>query len=581
MQSVLPAPHNSTPFTKMVPSYWHNPGQAPQTPHTLGRLLDIADDRWGDREALLSLHEDRRLTFREARETVDKLAAGLLQLGLKTGDRIGVWGHNSSQWYITYLAAARAGLITVKLTPEYEPSELLYTLNKVEIQAIVCDEICGSRSSVEKLTHIIPELSACQDSDVEFQSSQVPSLTRVILISDRKFPGICRFQDVMDSATPQNVDRIRKSQIMIQPDDACDIIFTSGTTGKSKGAILSHHSIINNAIVYGRRVCLNEESRYCLFTQFSHTSASCLAIISCLYYGATLIIPGPQFYPTETVKTIRDERCTIVLGSPSQFINILVALDEEPNLTPTTLETVVMGTAPVSPTLVKNIMKNLKPVRVSIAYGMTETGPLTFLSQSSDVPEKSAYTVGYVYEHLEVKVVDQEGRMVPMETSGELWVRGNSIMLGYWNDDEKTKSTVTPEGWLKTGDLFVLQKDGYGKVVGRLKDMIIKDNTNVFPIEIEDFLSTHPDILEVQIVGVPDPRMGEELYAFIRPRNSKKLTEQKVRDFCKGKLAEFRIPRHIEFVSDYPRTVLGKVQKMILKERALQELGIQTDTIWT
>ncbi|XP_069678146.1 medium-chain acyl-CoA ligase ACSF2, mitochondrial-like isoform X2 [Periplaneta americana] len=475
MQSVLPAPHNSTPFTKMVPSYWHNPGQAPQTPHTLGRLLDIADDRWGDREALLSLHEDRRLTFREARETVDKLAAGLLQLGLKTGDRIGVWGHNSSQWYITYLAAARAGLITVKLTPEYEPSELLYTLNKVEIQAIVCDEICGSRSSVEKLTHIIPELSACQDSDVEFQSSQVPSLTRVILISDRKFPGICRFQDVMDSATPQNVDRIRKSQIMIQPDDACDIIFTSGTTGKSKGAILSHHSIINNAIVYGRRVCLNEE----------------------------------------------------------------------------------------------------------IAYGMTETGPLTFLSQSSDVPEKSAYTVGYVYEHLEVKVVDQEGRMVPMETSGELWVRGNSIMLGYWNDDEKTKSTVTPEGWLKTGDLFVLQKDGYGKVVGRLKDMIIKDNTNVFPIEIEDFLSTHPDILEVQIVGVPDPRMGEELYAFIRPRNSKKLTEQKVRDFCKGKLAEFRIPRHIEFVSDYPRTVLGKVQKMILKERALQELGIQTDTIWT
>ncbi|XP_069678172.1 medium-chain acyl-CoA ligase ACSF2, mitochondrial-like [Periplaneta americana] len=558
-------------------SYCHNPGSFPLVPYTLGDLLDIAADCWGDNEAIISVYEKQHLTYEEVHDKVTKLAAGLLHLGLKPGDRVGIWSYNCVQWYITYMAIAKAGLITVTLNPESEPPELLYCLKKVQVKALVCAERRDSESCYDLVSKIIPELSSCQSSDVEFHSAEIPSLTSLIIMSDQKFPGAYRLQDIVAFATPESLKRSEEVQKMVQPDEGCLIIFSSGTTGKQKGALLNHHSIINNAVDYVRRLNLSKATkhRFCLSTQFCHISASCCSVIPALHIGGAVVIPGYKYDPIELLKAVKAEKCTAMLSLPSLYTKMVNAVKEDPELASDSFEVCVLGGANASPSQLHDVLKYIRAARVVSIYGMTEIGPMAFQTLSTDSLEKISSTTGCVLEHVEAKVVDSEGRMVPMGTPGEIWIRGCGNMMCYWGEEDKTLEAKTATGWIKTGDMFILQEDGYGKVVGRLKDMIKRENINIFPIDIENILLKHPGVLEVQAFGVPDPNVGEEMFVYILPKKDFKLEEQDIRKFCEGKIAKFKIPRYIRVTDEFPRTGTGKPQKFQLRQRALHELGLQ------
>ncbi|KAH0815700.1 hypothetical protein GEV33_007091 [Tenebrio molitor] len=482
-------------------SYKHNLGEEPLRHITVGTLLKETAWKFGDRKAVISKHQNKSLTFAEALVEADKLAAGFRTLGLEKNDRVGLWAPNLVEWYITKLACARSGLIMVGLNPAYQPPEMEYCINKVGIKAIVCADKFKNADFYEKLITIAPELDKSDPG--KLRSNKVPSLETVITTSENKKIGAFNFGEVLDLATENSIRNIQKYQKYITADDPCNLQFTSGTTGKPKAALTSHFTMVNNSFYIGKRNELNlKHHTICLQVPFFHAFGTVISVMAALNHGSTLVLPTDGYNPDKSLDAIVEEKCTVIHGTPTMYVDLVHKQEErKENISP---EIAVSGGALCAPHLFKKMLNVLNVKKVKSVYGLTETTAVVFHSLVTENEEKAVSTVGHVGEHLEVKVIDKEGNLVPCGSAGELCIRGYCNMLGYWEDEEKTKEMMGQDKWLKTGDQFVLEEDGYGKVVGRLKEMIIRGGENIFPKEIEEFLNTHPDILETYVNTLPD-----------------------------------------------------------------------------
>jgi len=545
-------------------SYVCGPGEPPLLGDTIGQMVDRAADSFGDREGLVVAQEGVRRNFSQLKTEIDRLAAGFLELGLKPGDRLGIWGPNTHEWYLTQFAAAKAGLILVNINPAYQPEELKYCLNKVGVAAIVASESFKTQDYYSLLCQVMPEINKSSAGDIK--SSEVPSLKHVIMISEKKQEGTFRFEDVMDQDASRSSSLVTELSSKIRMDDACNIQFTSGTTGKPKGVTLSHHNLVNNAFNIGYRIGYNTQPhRICVSVPFYHCFGNVAGTLASLVYGAACVIPCPSFDGAACVKAIEKERCTSIYGTPTMFVDMLsVARQTKPDFS--SVLTGIMAGAPCPQELCKNVMAELNMKDFVVCYGMTETSPVTFQGFNTDPLKVKTGTIGFPSNHVEVGVMDTDGHIVPTGVEGELVTRGYSTMLGYWEDKEKTDEVIGQDRWFHTGDVAVIDSSGYGQIVGRMKDMIIRGGENIYPREVEEFLHTHPSISEAQAFGVPDDRLGEELAVWIKLNQGHTMDEGEVRAFCKGKLSHFKIPRYIEFVDSFPTTVTGKIQKFVMRD---------------
>jgi len=544
------------------------------TSMTLGQTVDRGADLFGDREALVDMAQNQRRNFTQLRNEINSLAAGFLELGLEPGERIGIWGPSSVEWYTTQFAAARAGLVLVNINPAYQPEELKYCINKVGISAIVCNDKFKSQDYYKLIQKIAPELG----SSSTLNSSSVPSLKHVIIISSSisssfSKPGAHSFTDILQNAGSQAHNTLKNLDISSL--SAANIQFTSGTTGSPKGVVLSHYNLVNNSRQLGHRLGYDmKEHRICLSVPMHHCFGNVAGTICGMMHGATCIVPAPSFDGAACALAIEQERCTSLYGTPTMFIDILDNIRKtKPNLE--TLETGIMAGAPCPRELCKNVMAEMNMSNLCMAYGLTETSTAVTQGFASDNLDLMTGTVGFPTNHMEVSVVDEDMKVLPVGTPGELCSRGFNTMLGYWGDEEKTKETITAEGWLRSGDRAVMDSNGYVRIVGRIKDMIIRGGENIYPREIEEFLHTHPAVQEAQVFGIADERMGEEVAVWIKLNNSFEIEHNDIKNFCRGKLAHFKIPKHIEFVDRFPLTATGKIQKFNLKSIMEEKLEME------
>jgi fatty-acyl-CoA synthase len=559
-------------LTDIRHSYVCGISDAPLLGETIGRCLDQAAARWGDREALVSPSHDVRWTWKEFAERVEALAAGFLALGLERGARIGVWSLNRPEWTLTQFAAAKAGLILVTINPAYRLSELEFALAKVGCAAIVTATAFKTSNYMEMLNTLLPELAA--SSPGELQAARLPQLRAVIQIGGPKCPGTIAFEDVAKMGGARHREQLAELARTLQFDDAVNIQFTSGTTGSPKGVTLTHHNILNNGYFVGRAMRLTEKDRICIPVPLYHCFGMVMGNLAAVTLGATMVYPGEGFDPLATLQTIEEEKCTALYGVPTMFI---AELDhpEFARFNLKSLRTGIMAGAPCPIEVMKRVNNEMNMGEVTIAYGMTETSPVSFQSSTDDPLERRVSTVGRIHPHVEVKVVDLEGRAVPRGQRGELCTRGYSVMLGYWDEAEKTRDVLDANGWMHTGDIAIIDAEGYCNIVGRIKDMVIRGGENLYPREIEEFLYRHPKIQDVQIFGVADDRYGEELCAWIRTRAGETLTADEVRAFCQGQIAHNKIPRYVEFVDEFPMTVTGKIQKFLMRDAVEAKLGLK------
>ncbi|CAD7079650.1 unnamed protein product [Hermetia illucens] len=548
------------------PSYYHNVGKEPLVYRSIGQQLELTAQSYPDREGIVSIYENNRLTFGSILEQCNRLAASFKRLGLERGDRVGIWAPNYAFWYITMLASSRAGLISVGINPAFQTSEIEYCINKVNLNAIVAPDVFKTTHYYDILKTVCPEIGDCEPG--KLASRTAPSLKSVIIHSKDKFPGAFQYEDIFNYATEDAITQIQNSQRDIQPDWPCNIQFTSGTTGQPKATVISHFSLLNNGIHAAQRNELNtKHHKICVQVPFFHTYGVTVGIVAGMIYGSTLVLPSAYFSPKASIAAINEERCTVTYGTPTMYVDLIKKVIDS-NAILTTPEIAVTGGASCSPKLLENIKHYLKMKKVKNAFGQTEATSVLSQSLPDETEDHVLHTVGHVTDHVEVKVIDKDGNVVPFGEPGELCCRGYLNCLGYYGDEEKTKELISPDGWLRTGDQFILQEDGYGRIVGRLKEMVIRGGENIFPKEIEDFLNTHPDIVESHVIGVPDERMGEELCAFISLKDGKPhLTHDDLKEFGAGKIAHFKIPRHIRVVHDFPKTVSGKIQKFKLVQQ--------------
>jgi fatty-acyl-CoA synthase len=559
-------------LTDTLNSYVCGISDAPLLGDTIGRCLDQAAARWSDREALVSPSHDVRWTWKEFAERVDAVAAGFLALGLERGARIGVWSLNRPEWTLTQFAAAKAGLILVTINPAYRLSELEFALAKVGCAAIVTATAFKTSNYMEMLNTLLPELAASPPG--ELQAQRLPQLRAGIQIGGPKSPGTIAFEDVTKMGGARHREQLAELAKTLQFDDAVNIQFTSGTTGSPKGVTLTHHNILNNGYFVGRAMRLTENDRICVPVPLYHCFGMVMGNLASVTLGATMVYPGEGFDPLATLQTIEQEKCTAVYGVPTMFI---AELDhpEFARVNLKSLRTGIMAGAPCPIEVMKRVNNEMNMGEVTIAYGMTETSPVSFQSSTDDPLERRVSTVGRIHPHVEVKVVDLEGRVVPRGERGELCTRGYSVMLGYWDEAEKTADVLDAQGWMHTGDIAIIDQEGYCNIVGRIKDMVIRGGENLYPREIEEFLYRHPKIQDVQIFGVADDRYGEELCAWIRTRPGETLTADDVRAFCHGQIAHNKIPRYVEFVDEFPMTVTGKIQKFVMRDAVEAKLGLK------
>ncbi|MDA9545984.1 AMP-binding protein [Bradyrhizobium sp. CCBAU 45321] len=553
-------------------SYVCGISDAPLLGDTIGRSLDHAARRWGDREALVSPSHGVRWTWSEFAERVDALAAGFLALGLERGQRIGIWSLNRPEWTLTQFAAAKAGLILVTINPAYRLSELEFALRKVGCAAIVTATAFKTSNYMEMLNTLLPELSSAKPG--QLHAARLPALRNVIQIGGPAAPGTIAFDEVARMGGDRHRQQLAALGQELQFDDPVNIQFTSGTTGSPKGVTLTHHNILNNGYFVGRAMRLTEQDRICIPVPLYHCFGMVMGNLASVTLGAAMVYPGEGFDPLTTLRTIEQESCTALYGVPTMFI---AELDhpEFSSFDLTSLRTGIMAGAPCPIEVMKRVNTEMNMREVTIAYGMTETSPVSFQSAVDDPLERRVSTVGRIHPHVEVKVVDLEGRIVKRGERGELCTRGYSIMLGYWDEKEKTADVLDANGWMHTGDLATIDDEGYCNIVGRIKDMVIRGGENLYPREIEEFLYRHPKIQDVQIFGVADTRYGEELCAWIRVRTGEQLTAEEVRAFCEGQIAHNKIPRYVEFVDEFPMTVTGKIQKFLMREAVEQRLGLK------
>ncbi|MCK1294237.1 AMP-binding protein [Bradyrhizobium sp. 30] len=553
-------------------SYVCGTSDTPLLGDTIGRSLDQAARRWSDREALVSPSHGVRWTWGEFAQRVDALAAGFVALGLERGGRIGIWSLNRPEWTLTQFAAAKAGLILVTINPAYRLSELEFALHKVGCSAIVTATAFKTSNYMDMLNTLLPELASAKPG--QLRAARLPALRIVIQIGGPACPGTIPFDEVAGMGGTLHREQLAALSASLQFDDAVNIQFTSGTTGSPKGVTLTHHNILNNGYFVGRAMRLTEQDRICIPVPLYHCFGMVMGNLASVTLGATMVYPGEGFDPLATLRTIEQEKCTALYGVPTMFI---AELDhgEFSNFDLTSLRTGIMAGAPCPIEVMKRVNSEMNMGEVTIAYGMTETSPVSFQSAVDDPLDRRVSTVGRIHPHVEVKVVDLEGKIVKRGERGELCTRGYSVMLGYWEEPEKTADVLDANGWMHTGDIAIIDDQGYCNIVGRIKDMVIRGGENLYPREIEEFLYRHPKIQDVQIFGVADTRYGEELCAWIRVRPGETLTKEEVRAFCDGQIAHNKIPRYVEFVDEFPMTVTGKVQKFLMRDDVEQRLGLK------
>ncbi len=538
---------------------------------TLPEFLALAVRRHGPRTAAVFRAAGERWTYEQLARRVDRFAAGLLSLGLYKGDRIGIWAPNRPEWLIAQFATARVGLILVNVNPAYRSAELEYALNRVGAKALITARQFKTSAYVEMLRELAPELDHCRPGHL--CSQRLPALRSVIQLGPDPAPGCFSFDEVMDRGGGGPRGRLDAVSGGLKPGDAINIQFTSGTTGAPKGATLTHRNIINNAIACAQAMRLEPGEALCIPVPLYHCFGMVLGNLAAVSQGVAMVFPGEGFDAYETLIALEAERCNGVHGVPTMFAAMLDH-PEFPRFDVSAMRTGIMAGAPCPVSLMRRVVEDLHCREITIAYGMTETSPVSFQSDANDSIERRISTVGRIVPHVEVKVIDETGATTPVGVQGELLTRGYSVMQGYWGDDQATREAIV-DGWMHTGDLATIDAQGYCRIVGRVKDMLIRGGENVYPAEIEDFLLTHPDVSAVQVFGVPDEKYGEEVCAFVIPRPGHSPSEEALREFCRGRIAHYKVPRHIRLVTEMPLTATGKAQKFKMRERMMEELGLE------
>ncbi|SPD64587.1 putative acyl-CoA synthetase YngI [Cupriavidus taiwanensis] len=537
---------------------------------TVPALLAQTVAAFPEREAVVFREQGVRWDWREFADAIDALAAGLHALGLSRGDRVGIWAPNRVEWLVTQFATARLGLVLVNINPAYRLAELEYALNKVGVKAIVAAEAFKTSRYLEMLQALAPELATSAPGAL--QAARLPSLRWVIRMGEGETPGMIRYAEVL--ARGAGVARTELDRITAQLDrhDPINVQFTSGTTGAPKGATLTHRNIVNNARFIAMAMRFSEQDKLCIPVPFYHCFGMVLSVLACVSTGAAMVFPGEAFDPEATMRAVSEERCTALHGVPTMFIAQL----DHPRFADydfSSLRTGIMAGSPCPIETMKRVVAQMNMSEVTIAYGMTETSPVSFQSSTTDPLDKRTTTVGRVQPHLEIKIVDATGATVPVGEKGELCTRGYSVMLGYWDDEARTAEAIR-DGWMHTGDLATIDEEGYCNIVGRVKDMLIRGGENIYPREIEEFLFRHPKVQAVQVFGVPDARYGEEVCAWIVLKPGESATEDEIRAFCRDQIAHYKIPRYIRFVDEMPLTVTGKVQKFVMRDQMVRELNL-------
>ncbi|MEE2733391.1 MAG: AMP-binding protein [Pseudomonadota bacterium] len=553
-------------------SYLKGPAHQPLLEETIGQCLSRIARQFPEREALVVRHQGIRWTYADYLREINRLASGLLNLGVKPGDRVGIWSPNRVEWCLTQFATAKIGAIMVCINPAYRLYELEYALNKVACNVVIAAESFKTSRYLDMLNQLAPELE--QSAPGQLQAARLPHLHTVIRMGDASSPGMFNFQQVCSMGTESDHARLQALSQQLQPQDAINIQFTSGTTGNPKGATLTHYNILNNGYQVGQGMHLTEQDRLCIPVPLYHCFGMVMGNLACLTHGATAVFPSDAFDPQAVLETVAAERCTALHGVPTMFIAEL-DYPEFDRFDLSSLRTGVMAGSPCPAEVMRKVIARMHMQDVTIMYGQTETSPVNHMTAIDAPLDKRCETVGKVGPHQEVKIVDAEGHTVPLGEKGELCCRGYSVMQGYWGDPDKTAETIDPEQWLHSGDLAVMDAEGYVQIVGRIKDMIIRGGENVYPREVEEFLYTHPDIQDVQVFGIPDAKYGEEVCAWVKARPGAPLTEQAIKAFCQDKITHFKVPRHIRFVEEYPMTVTGKIQKFKMRESMVAELEQQ------
>jgi len=540
-------------------SYASGPSATPLLGVTIGRQLAITTERNPDALAVVSRHQDLRLTYAELWDRVGVCARAFLALGVAKGDRVGIWAGNCLEWLIVQYAAARVGAILVNVNPAYRRHELRYALAKSGVAVLVAARGFRQTDYVDMLEEVRPDL---------------PRLRAIVLLGGPA-ERMAGWEEFLGLARDRTVEELRRRESTLDFDDAINIQYTSGTTGAPKGATLSHHNILNNGYFVGLGCGYTSADRICVPVPLYHCFGMVMGNLAALTHGASVVYPEAAFDPKATLEAVAGEGCTSLYGVPTMFIAQLQHPDFG-RYDLTTLRTGIMAGSPCPVEVMKQVIERMHATDLTICYGMTETSPVSFQSRSDDDLEHRTATVGAVHPHVECKIVDPEsGRTAERGQPGELCTRGYSVMLGYWDDEEATRSSIDEARWMHTGDLAVMREDAYVNIIGRIKDMVIRGGENVYPREVEEFLYTHPAIADVQVIGVPDAKYGEELCAWVRLREGSTATAEEIREYCRGQIATFKIPRYFRFTDSFPLTVTGKVRKVEMREISVRELGLE------
>ena len=537
---------------------------------TIGALLADTAAAYPDATAAVFCDSGLRWTYRKLKEEARRFAAGLLTLGFGKGDRIGIWAPNRPEWLLTQFATAEIGAVMVNINPAYRLAELEYALNKVGCKGLILAESFKTSRYLEMLQTLAPELANAEPG--KLQSEKLPDLRTVIRMGEDKSPGMVSFGAVAGMAGPAALKMVDDIGATLEPGDPINIQFTSGTTGAPKGATLTHRNIVNNARFTTDAMRFTAADRLCIPVPLYHCFGMVMGTLGCVTKGAAMIFPGEGFDPADTLKALNDETCTGLYGVPTMFIAMLSHPDfAKADLS--ALRTGIMAGAPCPIETMKQVIGDMNMTDVTIAYGMTETSPVSFQSATDDPIEKRVSTVGRIQPHAECKIVGPDGRTLPVGERGELCTRGYLVMRGYWGDLERTREAVDADGWMHTGDLATIDAEGYCEIVGRVKDMLIRGGENVYPREVEEFLLRNGNVQDVQVFGVPDERFGEEVCAWIVLQPGAAETEESIRDFCRGQIAHYKIPRYVRFVDELPMTVTGKPQKFVMRDKMVEMLA--------
>ncbi|GBL96175.1 Acyl-CoA synthetase family member 2, mitochondrial [Araneus ventricosus] len=558
--------------TNIRNSYYFTPGDFMLSSSPIGDVIDQSADKCGDSAAVISAFQNVSKTYSQLRHETERLASGLISIGLRKGDRIAICAPNCYEWPLTQFAAAKAGLILVNINPAFQSMELEYCLRKVGCKALITWDNLLTQNYYKMLCDIIPDLP--KSTPGKLQSSKLPNLESIIMISKDYKEGMLNFKDVLVNGNKESDKMLSEIEKSVQFDDPANIQFTSGTTGAPKGAVLTHHNIVNNALIMGRRFGFNiQKPIVCCQLPLFHSFGCVHTSLGSMYYQGTSVFPSPIFHAVSSLKAIEKHECSVIFGTPTMFVDIIRNY-QSGKFNTGSLKRSIVGGAAAPATLMNDIKEVLGIPNVGIGYGTTETSPAVVSNRYKEDFENSLKGIMQPIEYVEVKIIDSKGNLIPVNTQGELCTRGHNTFLGYWDEEEKTAEVLDKTRWYHSGDLAIMNEEGLIKIVGRIKDMIIRGGENIYPLEIENFLNTHPSVLEVHICGVPDQRLGEEACAWICLKEGKQLTEEEVKQFCKGKISNYKIPRYVMLVKDFPKTATGKVKKFEMTKISIEKLKL-------